>query len=299
MSELVAIALRFGVYLDLMLLFGLVAYPLHSVGRASSSSEHSRSLPLALAMLGIALSIASFIVMTASMAGVALAGLDRETLAFVLQETGHGTAFMVQVFALLATVALALLGRGARGGWLTVAAAGVALGSLAWTGHAGATEGLPGALHRLSDIVHLVAAAAWIGALAILLRTIAKTGAEVAEAQQALAAFAVVGSVIVGLIIVTGIVNSLMIVGVAGLPLLPFTLYGQLLIAKLALFALMLMLAALNRWRLTPRLGLRRASGEVPREMTEVRRSLVLEIGAAITILGLVAWLGLLAPPSP
>lgn len=299
MSEWVAIALRFGVYLDLMLLFGLIAYPLYSVGRASPASRRGRFLPHALAMPGIALSIASFIVMTASMAGVAVAELDRETLAFVLWETGHGTAFMVQVFALLATVGLALLGRGARGRWLAAAAAGVAVGSLAWTGHAGATEGLPGALHRLSDIVHLLAASAWIGALAILLRTIAKTGAAVAEAQQALAAFAVAGSVIVGLIILTGIVNSLMIVGVAGLPLLPGTLYGQLLIAKLALFALMLMLAALNRWRLTPRLGLRRASSEAPREMTAVTRSLVLETGAAITILGLVAWLGLLAPPSP
>ena len=126
-------------------------------------------------MLGIALSIASFVVMTASMAGVAVADLDRETLAFVLRETGHGTAFMVQILALVSAVGLALLSRGTRSGWLAAAAAGVALGSLAWTGHAGATEGLPGALHRLPDIVHLLAAAAWIGALAMLLRALAAT----------------------------------------------------------------------------------------------------------------------------
>lgn len=301
MSEWVAIALRFGVYLDLMLLFGLAAYPLYSVGRESSASGKGLFWPLALAMLGIALSIASFVVMTASMAGVAVAELDRETLAFVVGETGHGTAFMVQMLALVVAVGLALFGRGARGGWLVAAAAGVALGSLAWTGHAGATEGWPGALHRLSDIVHLLAAAAWTGALVILLRAVAatKSGAAVPEAQEALTAFAVAGSVIVGLIIVTGLVNSVMIVGFAGLPLLPYTLYGQLLIAKLGLFALMLVLASLNRWRLTPRLDPKPDDGDPSRAVAAVRTSLVLETGAAVTILALVAWLGTLAPPSP
>ena len=252
-------------------------------------------------MLGIALSIASFVVMTASMAGVAVADLDRETLAFVLRETGHGTAFMVQILALVSAVGLALLSRGTRSGWLAAAAAGVALGSLAWTGHAGATEGLPGALHRLSDIVHLLAAAAWIGALAMLLRALAATKdvSLVPEAEEALMAFAVAGSVIVGLIIVTGIVNSVAIVGIAGLPLLPYTLYGQLLFAKLGLFALMLVLASLNRWGLTPRLDSKRDNGDPSRAVAAVRTSVALEAGGAITILALVAWLGTLAPPSP
>ena len=301
MTEWVAIALRFGVYLDLMLLFGLAAYPLYSVGRESSASGQGLFWPLALAMLGIALSIASFIVMTASMAGVAVAELDRETLAFVVGETGHGTAFMVQALALLAAVGLAFFGRGARGGWLVAAAAGVALGSLAWTGHAGATEEWPGALHRLSDIVHLLAVAAWTGALVMLLRALVATKdvSVVPEAKKALTAFAVAGSVIVGLIIVTGLVNSVMIVGFAGLPLLPYTLYGQLLIAKLGLFALMLVLASLNRWRLTPRLDPKPDDGDPSRAVAAVRTSLALETGAAITILALVAWLGTLAPPSP
>ena len=301
MSEWVAIALRFGVYLDLMLLFGLAAYPLYSGGAEHPATGRGRPLLLALAMLGIALGIASFIAMTASMAGVPVAELDRETLAFVLQETGHGTAFVIQTLALVAAFGLALSGRGNRGGWFIAAAAGVALGSLAWTGHAGATEGWPGAVHRLSDIVHLLAASAWIGALAMLLRALAATKdvLVVPEAKEALTAFAVAGSVIVGLIIVTGIVNSVMIVGVGGLPLLPYTLYGQLLIAKLGLFALMLVLASLNRWRLTPRLDPKRDNGDPSRAIAAVRTSLVLEAGAAITILTLVAWLGTLAPPSP
>ena len=301
MSEWVAIALRFGVYLDLMLLFGLAAYPLYSGGPEHPAAGRGRPLLQGLAMLGIALGIASFIAMTASMAGVPVAELDRETLAFVLQETGHGTAFLIQTLALVAAFGLALSGRGNRGGWFIAAAAGVALGSLAWTGHAGATEGWPGAVHRLSDIVHLLAASAWIGALAMLLRALAATKdvLVVPEAKEALTAFAVAGSVIVGLIIVTGIVNSVMIVGVGGLPLLPYTLYGQLLIAKLGLFALMLALASLNRWRLTPRLAAG-PEGRTPKlATTAVRTSIVLEMAAAFLILALVAWLGTLAPPSP
>lgn len=301
MGEGVAIALRFGVYLDLMLLFGLAAYPLYSRDPTRTSTTNGRMASSGLAVLGLALAVASFVIMTAMMAGVTVSGLDRETLTFVLQETGHGAAFVVQMLALLAAVGIALFGQGARNGWLVTAAAGVALGSLAWTGHAGATEGMLGALHRLSDVVHLLAAGAWVGALAMLLTALARTGTQqaVEQARDALTTFAVAGSVIVGLIVVTGIVNSVIIVGLAGLPLLPYTLYGQLLFAKLGLFALMLALASLNRWRLTPRLDPGRASGEVPRATTAIRTSLALETGAAITILGLVAWLGTLAPPSP
>lgn len=300
MGEWVAIALRFGVYLDLMLLFGLAVYPLYSGQRGHAAARRGRLASPGLAFLGLVLVIASFAVMAAAMAGVAVAELDRETLAVVLHETGHGAAFKAQVLALLAALGLALFGRGAGGRWLVAGAAGVALGSLAWTGHAGATEALPGALHRLSDVVHLLAAAAWIGALAMLLRAIAatKAGAAVAQAQADLAAFAVAGSVIVGLIFVTGLVNGVMIVGLTGLPLLPSTLYGQLLIAKLGLFALMLVLASLNRWRLTPRLDPKPDAGGRSRAVAAVRRSLALEAGAAITILALVAWLGTLAPPS-
>lgn len=302
MGEWAAIALRFGAYLDLMLLFGLAAYPLYAGDPGNPAARRGPLVPLGLAILGLALVIASFFVMTAAMAGVAVADLDRETLSVVLQETGQGAAFKVQLLALAAAaVGLALFGEGARRGWLVAGAAGVALGSMAWTGHAGATEALPGTLHRFADVVHLLAAAAWIGALAMLLRAIAaaKAGAAVARARAALAAFAVAGSVIVSLIILTGLVNSLMIVGLAGLPLLPHTLYGQLLIAKLGLFALMLFLASLNRWRLTPRLAPRPDDGDPSRAVARIRTSLMVEAGAAITILALVAWLGTLAPPSP
>lgn len=299
MNDWAAIALRFGSYLDLMLLFGLAVYPLHAAGSAPVSRR--RTGLAMLAGLGLVLSTAGFALMTAEMAGVMIADLDRETLRFVVLETAPGSAFLGRTAALVAATALALAGLGRPSEWLLTAAAAAALATLAWTGHAAVTEGLWGTLHRLSDIVHLLAAAAWVGALAMLLKAVTAPIADdeaVADARQSLARFAIAGSVLVALVVVTGFVNGWMIVGPAGLPLLPDTPYGWLLIAKLLLFTAMLALAAANRWQLTPRLTAMQAAGDTALAVRALRVSIALEAGAAILILALVAWLGTLAPPS-
>lgn len=297
MTEGAAIALRFALYLDLLLLFGLAAYPLY----AASPSPTRRSGLAALAALGIVLSIAGFGLMTAQMAGVAFSEIDRETLRFVMLDTTPGSAFLVRTAALTAATALALASMRRGPGWLIAGAAASALATLAWTGHAAVTEGAAGALHRLSDIIHLLAAGAWIGALAMLLKALVSAGARddmIVDLQRALVKFGIAGSVMVALVAASGLVNGWMIVGPAGLPLLPGTLYGQLLIAKLALFAAMLLFAAVNRWRLTPRLVAARASGDAQMAVRALRTSIALEAAAAVLIIALVAWLGTLAPPS-
>ena len=63
------------------------------------------------------------------------------------------------------------------------------------------------------------------------------------------------------------------------------------------LFAGMLGLAALNRYRLTPALAQAIEEEDAPRAQALLRASLVVEGGLAIVILGLVAWLGTLSPP--
>ena len=125
----------------------------------------------------------------------------------------------------------------------------------------------------------------------------AMSAAHIAVAVRALQRFAVVGTIVVGLLIATGLVNSLMLVGLANLPTLPSTVYGRLLIAKLVLFLGMLLLAASNRLRLTPALARARSAGSTQHAVTSLRRSVMLEVSAALLILALVAWLGTLAPP--
>ena len=41
------------------------------------------------------------------------------------------------------------------------------MASFAWTGHGAADEGLGGLLRVIGDVFHLIAAAVWVGALAV------------------------------------------------------------------------------------------------------------------------------------
>ncbi len=59
----------------------------------------------------------------------------------------------------------------------------------------------------------------------------------------------------------------------------------------------MLGLAALNRFYLTVRLKRALVSGEVYAAVIALRISVGFEAGAAIAILGIVAWMGTLEPP--
>ena len=75
--------------------------------------------------------------------------------------------------------------------------------------------------------------------------------------------------------------------------------YVQLLALKLALFAVMLGLAATNRFRLTPALSRDLDAGVVPLEaLRALRRSIAIEAGLAASVLAIVAWLGTLVPPA-
>src|SRR3546814_5037416 len=67
-----------------------------------------------------------------------------------------------------------------------------------------------------------------------------------------------------------------------------------LMLAKIVLFLGMLVMAAANRFRLTP--GLERAieRRDHAQALSTLRRSLALETTVAVMILGLVAWLGTL-----
>ena len=201
----------------------------------------------------------------------------------------------------IAAVAALAIDRNPAARYLLLASATLAIATLVWTGHAGATEGWAGTAHRLSDMVHMLASAVWIGGIAalawLLFRPVtAQSGAHLAIAHRALDRFSQVGTIAVAAIIATGIVNCLAVVGFPHFTRLPLTDYGKLLLLKLLLFAAMLALAALNRWRLTPALGIGIDNDSPASAVTGLRRSLIAEGGAALAILALVAWLGTLEP---
>ena len=101
---------------------------------------------------------------------------------------------------------------------------------------------------------------------------------------------------IVAASIVTGSLNAAFMFNPSGLLLLPSTTYGQLLLIKLIAFGVMLGLAGLNRFYLTPALSNSVKSGDAVTAGFAVRTSIGLELALATSALALMAWLGTLDP---
>lgn len=79
-----------------------------------------------------------------------------------------------------------------------------------------ATEGPLGRLHLVSDILHALAAAVWIGALAAFYGLLAARPTGLAARQsvhRALHEFSGIGSALVAVLVVTGVINSWILVG--------------------------------------------------------------------------------------
>ena len=283
MSELVPVLLRFALYLDLMLVFGLGLFGLY----ADSRLLNLKPLLRRLVGLGVLLSLASLLSMTQAMSGAE----DWPTLWMHLQmmlwQTELGWTWWLRIAAL---VLVALSTR------LATVFGGVALVTLAWVGHGVMHEGSLGQWHLLSDSAHLLAAAGWVGALAAFGLMLASASEQaVPVLAHALTGFERVGVVFVAVLMGTGVANYLFVVG-PNLDGITGGVYAILLCLKLGAFGLMLGLAALNRSHLTPLLQRSLAAGDHRAARQALRRSITLEFGAAVLILGLVAWLGTLAP---
>lgn len=306
MEDGALLGIRFALYASLMSLFGLAVFAL-VVLDPGDREEHwlaVRRSPLAgLALVALVVSVLGFAIVCAAMAGTAVKAVDHATVQMILSETTVGTAFIVRTGALVvASLGAVMLPGRAR---LTVIAvmSSASLASLAWNGHGASGEGTAGTILLGADLIHLLAAGTWIGALAAFALTFGwrKSTLSVDERQiahRALDRFALVGTIVVVLLVATGIINGWMLVGPANIWTLPMSLYGQLLLAKLVLFAAMLGLAALNRFRLTPALARTFKGKDAAPSVRALRRSLTVEAGAGAAILGLVAWLGTLAPPA-
>ena len=171
------------------------------------------------------------------------------------------------------------------------------IAAVAWTGHAGSTAGEMGILHLIADALHLVAAAVWIGglvSLVLLLSAIRRdqTHAGMSFARDATQSFSTMGIAIVVVVFATGLVNTWILVG--SLHVLVATGYGRLLMLKIALFAVMLLFAAANRFWLTPRLAL--PSGSKIEVLRRLVRNSTVEIALALLIFAIVGVLGTLHP---
>lgn len=299
------IAVRLALYGVLGSLFGLSAFGLYGL----RGGERGDALPLrpwlaVLAVAGLALSAVQLALLAASVMGTPAWPVDGEAVGMLLTGSAMGAAWKARMAALLVAGLASIVAAG-RGAWLGVVAvaAGVALSTLAWTGHGAAGEGTPGWVHLVADLLHLLASGAWVGALLGLVLLVTRPvdrvdATHLTLTHRALHGFGLVGTVVVGAIVVTGLVNAWILVGIGNVPNLGATLYGRLLIAKLALFGVMLGLASLNRFRLTPTFERSIAAADHAGALRALRASLAVETACVIVILALVAWLGTLEPPA-
>lgn len=281
MPDQAAILARFALFAFAL---GLAGIPLHlRIGGTLLVEGRLRWLLGLAAVLSIGVALWWAAASVAAMAAMPLGDLDRATFDAVVGATPIGLALKVKLAATVAfLVALLLV---PRTGILAVLGT-VALAAGALTGHAGATEGAMGTVHQISDVLHLLGAAIWIGALFSFLSAVIvrQAGPIIRDLER----FARTGTVVVIVLSVTGALNAWLI-GRVGWS--PSSTWSILLALKLALFVGMLGLAALNRWKLTPAL----ANGQ-PGAQGRLRLSLTLETACALAIVLLVAVLGLSDP---
>ena len=174
----------------------------------------------------------------------------------------------------------------------SVAAAAAFLALPAFASHAGATPGLRGDVHVISDALHLLSAGAWLGALPafVLLLWTARRERKPGWHDFTIKVtrrFSWLAALSVGVLLATGIVNSWNLLG--GVRDLWTTDYGRLVGFKIVLLAAMIAIATVNKFHLTPRLPARAA-------MHNLRRNSLAEIGVGLCVLVLVGYLGRLEP---
>ena len=223
--------------------------------------------------------------------------MTSQVLSTVLNQTQFGVVTEIRSVLAIFLAACLAFDRFPLADWLALAAALGLTAASAWTGHAASTPGELGNLHLAADALHLVAAASWVGGLvplALLLAAVRRddVAAPASLAGDAARRFSTLGIVSVATLVGTGVVNSWILVG--SFRGLFVTEYGQVLILKLVVFALMLAFAAVNRLSLTPQLAV--ASGKQREAVRRLMRNSIVEIVLGFSIFAIVGMLGTLHP---
>lgn len=275
-----------------MLLFGTALFPVYAGQGGSDASLQAEGRARArisavaglLALLsGLGWVAASF----ADIAGDPAALVDPDTLSAFFLDTSFGQAWLVRLVLLAALAAVALAAPRRHG--LVASLGALNLVSLAFIGHSAQAVGAAGAVAKATHAIHLIAAAAWLGGLLPLALRLARAPAE--RAIAALRRFSEMGMVAVALILMTGMVKASGALGPVDAML--SSDYGRTFLVKIGLVALMILIAATNRFVLMPKLR-RRPSRMSLRPLGAL---VLIEIALALLVIGAAALLGMLPQP--
>ena len=268
---------RVGVYLGLFVGVGGVFF-----ARWIVWSMTGMTVPRVALAIGLPSAVVSLGALGLDLLGLPLAALATAAPWKVAFATSAGPALLVAIAAMLLAL-MALRSAWYARAFAAIAFVGVGL-SLGVTGHAATAP--PEMLTRPAIFLHGLGAAFWIGALAPLAALVSKpTIATLPVVNR----FSRIATLAVSMLALTGL--ALAIVQLERPSALVETRYGLVLSIKLALVTVLLALAGLNRFRLTPALarGVRAAPA--------LRRSILLECVIALAIFAVVAGWRFTPPP--
>jgi putative copper resistance protein D len=250
----VLIICRFAHFASTMSVFGASVFlTLLSPPRLAASLDHSLRRIAAIAFFIAALTLVLWLMLEgAEMVDDWPDAVDADVLFSVLSDTAFGHVWLARILLALALFAL-MMWRIAPRPLLTIIA-GLFLASLGLVGHAAMHTGAVGFMERANQALHITAAGFWLGALVPLLFCLRqlRDPALKSDAGVALRRFSGLGHFAVAAVLLTGVVNTAVILG--RLPTNPSSPYQAMLAAKILVVATMALLALYNRYRVVPRL---------------------------------------------
>jgi putative copper export protein len=180
----------------------------------------------------------------ARMAGE-MSGVMDPAMQMMALRSSAGAAVALRIFG-LALVAFGLQ-LGARSGALLLAIAGAILAVYAFTltGHTSVNPLRPAAATLV--VIHLLVVAFWLGALWPLY--LAATREPPAITARVIDAFSLVAAWVIPAILLAGVALTALLIPGLSVFRQP---YGQLLLAKVSLFAVLMGMASLNKWKFGP-----------------------------------------------
>jgi putative copper resistance protein D len=295
--------LHFGAVLALFggALFPLYTYPSH-VDPPAWLGRWLQVTLFSAASAALLSGVLWFLFTAANMAGDLSGATDRDALWSVATATSFGEIWVARLalaIIILGMLAVRPLIRLRHSDWPLAILSAALLASLAGVGHTQSHEGLARIIHMGGDGAHLLAAGAWLGALPPLFHLVSTPGRTAmpewcTAAGNALLQFSGAGQLAVATLIGSGLINGWYLVGSFDLI---STVYGQLLFAKLGLFAGMLLLAAMNRFWLVPSL-IRKDKSDDAAVLVRLRGHIVAEQALAALIIVIVSVLGIIEPAS-
>lgn len=163
----------------------------------------------------------------------------------------------------------------------------LAVWSPALVGHTRAYE--PSALLVVTDALHLTAGAVWLGGLTGLALTLRSVAGRPKDAALLLTRFSTLAAGLLAALALSGVLLGWRIVG--SWPRLFGETYGRLLLVKVALVLVVAAIAAVNRYRLLPRV-----TGDTGHDVRRqgaalVRRAVVAEAALLVAVLGVTGFL--------